>query len=67
MGAMLRPEQLLHPQRVPVTPLEASTLLLLRDRPEGGWEVLMTRRSDQASFVPGAYVFPGGGIITDCP
>jgi glyoxylase-like metal-dependent hydrolase (beta-lactamase superfamily II)/8-oxo-dGTP pyrophosphatase MutT (NUDIX family) len=62
MGAMLRPEQLLHPQRVPVTPLEASTLLLLRDRPEGGWEVLMTRRSDQASFVPGAYVFPGGGI-----
>lgn len=62
MVAMLRPEQLLHPQRVPATPLEASTLLLLRDRPEGGWEVLMTRRSDKASFVPGAYVFPGGGI-----
>ena len=62
MAVMLRPEQLLHPQRVPVTPLNASTLLLLRDRAEGGWEVLMTRRSDKASFVPGAYVFPGGGI-----
>lgn len=59
---MLRPEQLLHPQRVPVTPLKASTLLLLRDRADGSWEVLMTRRSEKASFVPGAYVFPGGGI-----
>ena len=62
MRTMLRPEQLLHPQRVPVTPLNASTLLLLRDRAAGGWEVLMTRRSEKASFVPGAYVFPGGGI-----
>ncbi|MGE8396452.1 MAG: NUDIX hydrolase, partial [Comamonas sp.] len=59
---MLRPELLLHSQRVPVTPLNAATLLLLRDRADGGWEVLMTRRSDKASFVPGAYVFPGGGI-----
>lgn len=62
MPTMLRPEQLLYPQRVPVTPLNASTLLLLRDRADGGWEVLMTRRSNTASFVPGAYVFPGGGI-----
>lgn len=59
---MLRPDQLLYPQRVPATPLHASTLLLLRDSADGGWEVLMTRRSDKASFVPGAYVFPGGGI-----
>jgi glyoxylase-like metal-dependent hydrolase (beta-lactamase superfamily II)/8-oxo-dGTP pyrophosphatase MutT (NUDIX family) len=36
-------------------------VLLLRDTPDG-LEVLMTRRSDKASFVPGAYVFPGGGI-----
>jgi len=62
MPTMLRPDQLLYPQRVPVTPLNASTLLLLRDRADGGWEVLMTRRSNTASFVPGAYVFPGGGI-----
>jgi recombination protein RecT len=62
MAAMLRPDYLLFPQRVPVTPLHASTLLLLRDRASGGWEVLMTRRSERASFLPGAYVFPGGGI-----
>jgi glyoxylase-like metal-dependent hydrolase (beta-lactamase superfamily II)/8-oxo-dGTP pyrophosphatase MutT (NUDIX family) len=36
-------------------------VLLLRDTPQG-LEVLMTRRSAQASFVPGAYVFPGGGV-----
>jgi recombination protein RecT len=35
--------------------------LLLRDTPHG-IEVLMTRRSPTASFLPGAYVFPGGGI-----
>lgn len=63
---MLRPEQLLYPQRVPVTPLQASTLLLLRENPEAkasqDWQVLMTLRSEKASFVPGHYVFPGGGI-----
>ena len=36
-------------------------MLLLRDSP-GGVEVLMTRRSMTASFAPGAYVFPGGGV-----
>jgi glyoxylase-like metal-dependent hydrolase (beta-lactamase superfamily II)/8-oxo-dGTP pyrophosphatase MutT (NUDIX family) len=36
-------------------------VLLLRDGPQG-LEVLMTRRSMTASFAPGAYVFPGGGI-----
>jgi recombination protein RecT len=36
-------------------------VLLLRDTPTG-IEVLMTRRSTTASFAPGAYVFPGGGI-----
>ncbi|MBU2410200.1 MAG: MBL fold metallo-hydrolase [Gammaproteobacteria bacterium] len=58
---MVRPTQLLHPLREPAPPLPAATVLLLRDSPEG-IEVLMTRRSMQASFAPGAYVFPGGGI-----
>ena len=58
---MVRPSQLLHPQRAPVRPLEAATVLLLRDG-AAGLEVLMTRRSMTASFAPGAYVFPGGGI-----
>ncbi|MGP1681250.1 MAG: MBL fold metallo-hydrolase, partial [Giesbergeria sp.] len=56
----------LHPQREPVRPLLAATVLLVRDAPgaEGGLQVLMTRRSAKASFAPGAYVFPGGGIDT---
>lgn len=58
---MVRPTQLLHPQREPVALRPAATVLLLRDTP-AGLEVLMTRRSAKASFAPGAYVFPGGGI-----
>ena len=60
---MTRPSQQLHPQREPIRPLSAATVLLLRDAPDhSGLEVLMTRRSGKASFAPGAYVFPGGGI-----
>ena len=58
---MTRPSQLLYPQREPATTRPAATVLLLRDS-EVGIEVLMTRRSSTASFAPGAYVFPGGGI-----
>jgi glyoxylase-like metal-dependent hydrolase (beta-lactamase superfamily II)/8-oxo-dGTP pyrophosphatase MutT (NUDIX family) len=36
-------------------------VLLVRDS-DAGIELLMTRRSATASFAPGAYVFPGGGI-----
>ena len=66
---MVRPSQLLHPQREPAVPRPAATVLLLRDAGgdsgnsgNSGIEVLMTRRSATASFAPGAYVFPGGGI-----
>jgi glyoxylase-like metal-dependent hydrolase (beta-lactamase superfamily II)/8-oxo-dGTP pyrophosphatase MutT (NUDIX family) len=58
---MVRASQLLHPQREPATPRPAATVLLLRDT-AAGIEILMTRRSPTASFAPGAYVFPGGGI-----
>ena len=58
---MVRAAQLLHPQRDPAVPRPAATVLLLRDT-SAGIEVLMTRRSPTASFAPGAYVFPGGGI-----
>ncbi|RYF42593.1 MAG: MBL fold metallo-hydrolase [Comamonadaceae bacterium] len=58
---MVRPSQLLHAQREPATPRPAATVLLLRDSAQG-LELLMTRRSPTASFAPGAYVFPGGGI-----
>ncbi|MGJ3703214.1 MBL fold metallo-hydrolase [Variovorax sp. AFSI2.2] len=58
---MVRPTQQLHPAREPAPVRAAATVLLLRDS-EAGIEVLMTRRSDTASFAPGAYVFPGGHI-----
>src|SRR5450830_19153 len=58
---MPRPSQLLHPARPPAPTRPAATVLLLRDTPDG-LEVLMTRRSTSASFAPGAYVFPGGGV-----
>jgi glyoxylase-like metal-dependent hydrolase (beta-lactamase superfamily II)/8-oxo-dGTP pyrophosphatase MutT (NUDIX family) len=58
---MPRPNQHLHPRREPVATRPAATVLLLRDTADG-IEVLMTRRSMTASFVPGAYVFPGGGV-----
>jgi recombination protein RecT len=58
---MPRPSQQLYPHRDPAPLRPAATVLLLRDSPEG-IEVLMTRRSPTASFAPGAYVFPGGGI-----
>ncbi len=60
---MPRTNQQLHIHREPVATRPAATVLLLRDAPDsGGLEVLMTRRSATASFAPGAYVFPGGGI-----
>ena len=58
---MARSSQLLYTQREPAPLLPAATVLLLRDG-GSGVEVLMTRRSASASFAPGAYVFPGGGI-----
>src|SRR5512137_2196548 len=61
MSVMVRPAQRLHPQREPAPVRPAATVLLLRDTPQG-IEVLMTRRSMTASFAPGAYVFPGGGV-----
>jgi len=61
--AMVRRSQVLHPARTPAAVRPAATVLLLRDGPQG-MEVLMTRRSMTASFAPGAYVFPGGGVDT---
>jgi 8-oxo-dGTP pyrophosphatase MutT (NUDIX family) len=43
-------------------------LILLRRggrHTESGVEVLMVRRSEAASFMPGAWVFPGGVVETD--
>lgn len=45
----------------PVPPRPAATTLIVRDG-AAGLELLMVRRSLQASFMPGAYVFPGGAV-----
>jgi len=42
-----------------LTPIPAASVIVLRDAPV---EVLLLRRSDKSSFVPGAWVFPGGAI-----
>lgn len=47
------------PDDVPIRP--ASTVVLARDGADGV-EVLMVRRSDEAVFMRGAYVFPGGAV-----
>jgi 8-oxo-dGTP pyrophosphatase MutT (NUDIX family) len=47
-GEVLMPE---------VTPLPAASVIVLRDEP---FEVLMLRRHAKSSFVPNAWVFPGG-------
>ncbi len=46
-----------------LTPRPASTILPLRDGPDGV-EVLLLRRNLNSDFVGGAYVFPGGGVDT---
>lgn len=61
MSIQVRQENLLYGWREPVTPRPAATVILMRDGNDG-LEILMTRRSMQASFAPGAYVFPGGRV-----
>jgi len=42
-----------------LTPVPAASVIVLRDTP---LEVLMMRRHAQSSFVPNAWVFPGGAL-----
>ena len=42
-----------------MTPRPAATLILLRRQ---GMEVLMLQRTQNAAFLGGAYVFPGGSL-----
>ena len=48
---------------VPPEPVEAATVLLVRDDP--AFQVLMMRRHHGLSFAAGALVFPGGRIHSD--
>jgi 8-oxo-dGTP pyrophosphatase MutT (NUDIX family) len=61
------PERPVHQEPVqarPTRPRSAASLILLR-RGEGSPEVLLGRRGATARFMPGRYVFPGGGVRRD--
>ena len=45
-----------------VTPVPAASVIVLRDGP---LEVLLLRRNEKSSFVPNAWVFPGGTANPD--
>jgi 8-oxo-dGTP pyrophosphatase MutT (NUDIX family) len=48
-------------------PNKASTIVIVRPDPDGGFEVLMTRRHAEMQFLGGFLVFPGGGVENeDC-
>jgi len=44
------------------TPRDAATVILLRDRTDGSYEVFLMRRGRNQAFMGGAYVFPGGRL-----
>jgi 8-oxo-dGTP pyrophosphatase MutT (NUDIX family) len=44
------------------TPRDAATVILLRDRVDGPYEVFLMRRGRNQAFMGGAYVFPGGSL-----
>ena len=47
--------------------IKASTIVVVRPDPNGGIEVLMTRRRPEMQFLGGFLVFPGGGVENeDC-
>jgi 8-oxo-dGTP pyrophosphatase MutT (NUDIX family) len=49
----------------PATPRPAATVILLRrgaEHSDRGLEVCMARRNPEARFMPGVWVFPGGGV-----
>jgi 8-oxo-dGTP pyrophosphatase MutT (NUDIX family) len=52
----------------PATPRPAAGIVLLRrggKHSERALEVLMLKRSEEARFMPGVWVFPGGGVDPD--
>jgi 8-oxo-dGTP pyrophosphatase MutT (NUDIX family) len=50
------------PVKPPVTPVPAATVVLLRDRSAGGFDVLLLQRHRASKFAAGDYVFPGGKV-----
>ena len=48
-----------------VIPVPAATLVLLRDHPVGGVEILLMQRHAKSKFAAGDFVFPGGKLTRE--
>ncbi len=46
---------------MPVEPRKATTVILLRDKPDG-FEVFLLRRHEKSAFMGGNFVYPGGRV-----
>ena len=48
--------------QVELAPRAAATVILLRDRTKGPYELFLMRRHSDQAFMGGAHVFPGGRL-----
>ena len=46
-------------------PRKATTIILLREKGTGGFEVFLLKRHEKSSFMGGNYVYPGGRVDAD--
>lgn len=63
-GRVIVSHYLVSVKPAPATPVPAATLVLLRNRSAGAFEVLLIRRHSASKFAAGDFVFPGGKIET---
>jgi 8-oxo-dGTP pyrophosphatase MutT (NUDIX family) len=57
-----RARDILAGSKEPVAPRDSATVVLLRPRASGGFDVYLLRRRRSMAFAPGAHVFPGGSV-----
>jgi 8-oxo-dGTP pyrophosphatase MutT (NUDIX family) len=50
---------------MPVIPKKAATVILLRNKEPGGFDVFLLKRHEKSSFMGGNYVYPGGRVDRD--
>ena len=48
-----------------VVPKKAATVILLRNKEPGGFDVFLLKRHAKSSFMGGNYVYPGGRVDRD--
>ena len=55
------------PTREPATPIQAASVILLRETNAGAIEVFLVRRHRRSGFMASAFVFPGGKLDPEDP